>query len=409
MKIRQTTLITILLIAFTLSGYCQNDEVEYKFNGFADSYHALRAESPNDFMSSRSRLRTELRITKDKSYLFTSLNAIHNSILEDQTQLELREAYFQYTTTNWDLKLGRQIITWGVADAMRITDIISPMDYTEFLARDYDDIRIPVNGFKIKYLKTDYNFEFVFIPVSEYFVMPIDPDNPWSMINSTKFVVNNQKPDKKLKNCEIGGRFSFFLRGIDFSVSALHTWNKAPVYRSYKLQGNDTIFMEANYDQLDMIGFDLSASVGDFVIRGEAAAYFSEIQKNKMAKAKPVSSDNINAILGIDWYPGNDWTINAQYSHKLITNHKDEMATDKNTSFSTFGITKKLLRNTLTLSTFAHIDITNEGFFNRFSADYSLTDQIHMLMGYDHFEGDKGMFGVYNKNSEIWVKVKFSF
>lgn len=159
-----------ILLLLSVIAQAQEEDVKLKFNGFIDTYHAVRIESPNDFMSSRSRLRTELSASKGKSYLFVSLNAIHNSILEDQTKVELREAFLQYTDKNWDFKIGQQIVIWGIADGMRITDIISPMDYTEFLARDYDDIRIPVNAFRLKYIKPNYNFELIFIPVSEFFI-----------------------------------------------------------------------------------------------------------------------------------------------------------------------------------------------------------------------------------------------
>ncbi|MCT4638534.1 MAG: hypothetical protein N4A72_12605 [Bacteroidales bacterium] len=399
----------IFLITVSTAVYCQDDKTIFKFNGFADSYHALRVKKPNDFMSSRSRLRGELRVTHEKSFLFASLNATHNSILKDQTKFELREAFYQYTTGAWDVKLGRQIITWGVADAMRITDIISPMDYTEFLARDYDDIRIPVNAFKIKYLKTDYNIELIFIPVSEFFIVPTDNTNPWSVIKFSNISIDDTKPEKRIKNSEIGGRFSFYLSGIDFSVSALHTWNKMPVFRSSKIPNNDTIFMHATYKRLNMVGFDLSATLGQFVLRGEAAGYFGEILESKIPGNAPISSDNINVMFGLDWYPGNDLNVSAQLSHKYITDYSNNMKSYRNTSLSTFNITKKLFRNTLSLASFAHIDITNGGLFNRLSADYSLSDQIHLIIGYDHFEGDSGMFGMYKNNSEIWVKGKFSF
>ena len=85
------------------------------------------------------------------------------------------------------------------------------------------------------------------------------------------------------------------------------------------------------------------------------------------------------------------------------------MTTDRNTALSTFGITKKIIENTLTLSTFTYVDLINEGIFSRNSVDYALTDQIHLMAGYDLFHGTKGSFGAYGKNSEVWFKTKFSF
>ncbi|MBP5550248.1 MAG: hypothetical protein J6X63_07230 [Bacteroidales bacterium] len=55
------------------------------------------------------------------------------------------------------------------------------------------------------------------------------------------------------------------------------------------------------------------------------------------------------------------------------------------------------------------MDVTNGGVYNRFSADYAVNDQLHAIIGYDLFHGDKGMFAVYRHNSEYWVKLKYSF
>ena len=361
-------------------------------------------------MSSRSRLRTEFEASKGKSYMFASLNSVYNSIVEDQTKIELREAFFQYNINNWDFKIGKQIVIWGVADGMRITDIVSPMDYTEFLARDYDDIRIPVNAFQLKYVKPGYSLDLVFVPISEFFVLPVEEDNPWSITNSftMPYVTNmDNTPEHTLKNSEFGGRFSFYLSGIDFSVSALHTWNKMPVLHYKYSENRDSLLMDANYSRMEMLGMDFSKPVGKFVVRGEFAGYLDELLE--FSNNNATTKNTLNFLVGIDWYAGNEWTIMAQYYHKLITDYDSDLASDKNSSYATLNISKKILRSTLNLGTYSYVDLINEASFTRFSADYSMTDQIHMMAGYDWFYGDKGMFGMYKDNSEYWVKAKFNF
>ncbi len=400
---------TILFLLFSVVVSAQ-EEIKFKFSGFADTYHAVRSESPNDFMSSRSRLRTELEASKGNSYMFASLNSVYNSIVEDETKIELREAFFQYTTNNWDFKVGKQIVIWGVADGMRITDIISPMDYSEFLARDYDDIRIPVNAFRLKYVKPNYNLDLVFVPISEFFVLPYDSENPWAITNAfaipTELEANNT-PEKTIKNSEFGGRFSFYLSGIDFSVSALHGWNKMPVFDYGYSENGDTLKLSTNYDRLNTLGLDFSMPVGQFVVRGEFAEYFNELQE--ISNDGKIKKNATYMLLGVDWYAGKEWTLMAQYYHKLINDYDNSMTSDQNTAYATLSVSKSLLRSTLKLSAYAYLDVLNSGSFTRFSADYSLTDQIHLMAGYDWFNGDEGMFSYYKDNSEYFVKAKFSF
>lgn len=392
----------------------QSDDIKFRVNGFADTYHALRSQSPNDFMSSRSRVRTEVNADKANANLFVSFNAVHNSILDNKTGFFLREAFFRYSTNQWELKAGRQIVTWGVADGIRITDLVSPMDYSEFLAQDYDDIRIPENGFRLKYSHSKFNIEGVFIPVAEFFQLPVDDENPWSVLSSLTmpYTLNmHNTPEKKLSNSEFGARLSVFLSGIDFSVSALHTWNKMPVINKSLSANMDSIYLNAQYGRMDMLGVDLSVPVWKFVVRAEAAAYLAELQEMDM----PVSSNatlaknSINSLIGIDWYPGNDWSIMVQYSHKYISDYEECIANKQNTGLATLNISKKLLQTMLTLSSFTYFDVSNNSFFNRSSVNYALTDQINLTMGYDWIHGDKGSFAIYRYNSEYWVKAKFSF
>lgn len=360
------------------------DSLQVGIKGFVDTYHALRTEQPNNWMSSRSRVRGELTIEKGHAGAFVSANLIHNAILSNHTGFQLREAYAYYSDNHWDVRAGRQIITWGVADALRLTDIISPMDYTEFLAQDYDDIRIPVGGLRVRYSREKWSMEAVTIPISSFFDLPTDAENPWSVGP----IPIGSEPAHRFCNMEYGGRLSFFLSGIDFSFSALHTWNKQPVLCNGV----------GEYRRMTMLGADVSMPMGKFVVRGEVAEYLDELQTGGTRAA------STNALLGIDWYAGNDWTLSAQYSHKYVA-----LGEHRNTALSTLRISKELLHNTLALQTFAYIDVTNGGVFNRLSADYALNDQIHAVVGYDYFHADGGMFAIYNKNSELFFKLKYSF
>jgi hypothetical protein len=385
------------------------------FNGFIDSYHAVRLAGPNDFMSSRSRLRAEMKANSGNSWLFASLNANHNYLLPSRTFIELREAYFDYMARRWDLRMGRQIIIWGVADGLRITDLISPLDLTEFLARDYDDIRMPVDAIRWRYMDNVIKLELVFVPVFQTYIIPDDPENPWSITHPAEgpeiLVAPAIKRETSIRNCEFGGRLSFYFPGFDMSVSGLYTWNKLPVYERNFSPAHDTLVLVPNHFRYSMVGLDFSRPQGPFVIRGEAAMYSAEpLSTDLLNQSNPVMrKTTMNYLLGLDWYPGSNWTLTGQYSQKLILGFEDQLEDPKNTVLATLGITRKLLRSTLSAGAFGYIDLTNGGMFVRSSLDYALSDQIHLLGGIDIFHGDAGIFGAYNRNSEFWIKAKYNF
>ena len=393
---------------FASRAYAQ-EGLNLQINGFVDSYHALQTGYPHKVMSSRTRLRLEMRVDYGEASLFSSVNLAYNGIIKDQTGAFLREAYFDYAGRFLEVKAGRQIVTWGVADGLRITDLISPMDYTEFMANDYDDIRVPVNAINLKYPGESFSAEVVFVPVPEYFVLPTSDDNPWQMTAPNGMQMDlSGTPAKHIKNSEVGGRLRFFLENLDFSLTALHTYNKSPVTVARFNPQQQTAVIKGVYEPMNVVGGDVSIPAGEIVIRGEMAVYFGEpiALKNAMDYWFRKS---FNGLIGIDWYAGNNWTIMAQYMHKVIMDYRDVLGTEQNTSMITARISKEVLNNTLKLSVYGMFDVDNVGFYVRPAADYLLSDQITLSLGADILGGRRGTFKTYDKNTQIWAKGKFFF
>ncbi len=402
------TVFALLSAAFALSAHAQ-DELSLQLNGFVDSYHALQLGSPYKVMSSRTRLRLEMRANYGEASLFSSVNLAYNSLIKEQSGAFLREAYFDYAGKYLEVKAGRQIVTWGVADGLRITDLISPMDYTEFMANDYDDIRVPVNAINLKYPGESFSAELVFVPVPEYFVMPSGEDNPWSMpVPEGVSMDLSGTPEKHIKNSEVGTRLRFFLENLDFSLTALRTFNKSPVTIADYDPETKSVVIQGIYKPMYVLGGDFSIPVSEFVVRGEMAGYFGEpIALNDSRRYR--LRKTFNVLLGLDWYAGDNWTFMVQYMHKIIMDYRKELGMDQNTSMVTARISKEVLNNTLKLSVYGMYDIDNVSFYIRPAADYLLNDQITLSLGSDILGGRRGTFKTYEDNTQIWVKGKYFF
>ncbi|HEY9542202.1 DUF1302 family protein [Prevotella sp.] len=390
-----------------------DNTLQVQVKGFLDTYHAVRVEGKADLMASRTRARGEVKLEKGAASLFVSLNATYNGVLKDRTRLELREAYLSYAKGNLDLRMGRQIIVWGVADALRVTDCVSPFDYTEFLAQDYDDIRMPVNALRARYTMGAVTLEAVCNPVVDFFVLPTDERNPWAVRLPSAALpytidLESGMPEKRIRNMEFGGRLTVNLSGVDFSLSALRTWNKMPALCPTLSADRQSLRINGEYRRMTMLGADCSLPVGQFVFRAEVADYIGEAQGAGVGQTA-ARRNVLNALAGADWYPGGDWNVSVQYCHQHTSGSLDGLSVYRNAGLATARISKDLLHNTLKLSTFAYIDVTNGGVFNRFSTSYALNDQIELTAGYDYFHADKGKFQMYAKNSEAWIKMKYSF
>lgn len=390
---------------------------ELDVKGFVDTYHAVRTKKPNDFISSRTRLRMEMGVQQNDTFLFTSCNAVHNNMLSSLSGIELREAYMEYASESWDFRIGRQIIVWGKADGIQITDIISPMDYTEFLARDYDDIRIPVDSLKVRVLRDSINFEMIWLPVFVPSILP-KGDNPWAVqpkLSSNINVTYSQDiiPGKKLCNSEIGGKISFYFPGFDMAVSSFYTWTDLPVMDksiSQDINNTTNVIIQPHYHRLSFAGLEFSIPFNEFVMRSETAFYYGKYFEPEALSEKLFKKNTINYLIGIDWSPFGNWMITAQFVDNFILDYNELIDNEEHTMVVTLNVSKKLLRETLALSTMFYCTINGEDLFNRTSTDYALTDAIHVLTGFDVFSGDNnGMFGQFKDNTEVWLKAKYNF
>ncbi len=384
---------------------------DLEFNGFTDTYHAVCLKGHHEFNASRTRFRGEIFYQIEAASFFSSFNAISNNILEDESGIELREAFMEYFSSKWDVRVGRQIITWGKADGMQITDIICPGDYTEFITRDFDDIRIPVESVKFRWLPGFADFEIIWLPFFKASVLP-SGNNPWAI--SQSFQTDNEivfkqtiEPEKNLENSEIAGKISFYLSGIDLAFSGFYTWDDLPTI--HEQTENDTTYLQPEHHRLKYLGMEMNKPIGDFVVRSEVAFYQNKFFRNISTADKTDKKNLLKAMLGLDWYPGNDWDFGFQFANDLILKYDNDLETDENNSLATLNISKNILRQTLGFSNMLYYGFNEKDIYDQIALDYALTDELHLFCGADIFAGDDGYFGSYEDNTQMWVKVKYSF
>ncbi len=382
--------------------------VGFDYKGFADTYYAFQMKGNNKYNALRSRFRGELFSQIGDAYLFTSINAISNNTIKDDSDVNLHELYLEYVGSSWDIRIGRQIITWGKADGLQITDIICPGDFTEFITRDFDDIRIPVDALKFRYMTDLTNVEIIWQPFFKNAILP-GGNSPWAIpLSIDRELYNLPKlPEKSLKNCEIAGKISFFLSGIDFAFSGFYTWDDLPIVHEKRIDGRSQYCPE--YHRVSFLGFEINKPINDFVIRSEVAFYHDKYMRSLKTKDKTDKKDLLKKMIGLDWYPGNDWTCSAQIANDLILDYQHELVDDENNTLITLNISKKICRQTLEISNMIYFGINESDFYEKIAIDYALTDEFHVSCGADIFSGEKGKFGRYEDNSQVWMKGKFNF
>ena len=396
---------SLLLIAVSLPA-----ETELEFGGFADSCYGSAIRGDRDMTAAKTRLRPELEVFAGDLYFNATLDAVYDCIVPGKTDVSLKEAYAEYVQDRFDFRLGRQIISWGRADGIQITDIVSPKDNTELIGQEYEDTRLPVDALKLRYFDVNYTLEGIWTPVASFSTYPIDEDNPLYSVyyGETSFSFKDDNRPSGWEEGEWGLRASFFLPALDFSLSFFSGWENDPRYSS-AVEGGDAVLTK-NYDRIIMAGADLAVPLEAWVIRTEAAwiggRHFSCSSGNEPEKHQ------IRALAGADWNPGAGWMITAQYIEDLLLAYEDRIDREERTPSATLSVSRDLFRETLELSADVMTNINDLDSALMLKGRYDLTDDFEISLGTDLYipgPDENGTFGLLEELSSLWVRGRFTF
>lgn len=393
-------IIVLLLISSVL--YCETSEEKVSVNGYLEENYSFKTSENNEVMANKSKLRLELRKNSSNLSFYSFIDASNDKVL-DENSIEVGEAYFEYNSDNWDLKVGKQIYSWGKADGFRIIDVLSPSNLTEFMIRDFDETRIAVNSVKYKYLFSEADLELVWIPSFEKSILPTGTKNPWknSKLNSNLGYIEVE-PENKLSNSEIAGKVSFFYPEFDLSLSAGHLWDNEPVY---KIDNGSII---ANYFRSDFFGLSLSKPYKSIVFRMEGA-YFPDKYQASSSMNSYLEKNMTKLLAGIDYYPGNNLTVSTQILEEYIVNHNSEVLKRENDFTASLTLLKKLFREKLEIGSSTFYNTKDKDLWEKFSMKYDVTNDLNCSAGANIFFGNKGTYGVYDKNDSLWLETRYSF
>lgn len=408
-----------------LTAHCSlpADSHALELHGFLQGNYSARvtgedppARDGSDYLLSEERFQLKVSETsKDGSAsLFLRADLFRDGI-DEEVDLVVREGYLDYTRGRFDLRLGRQIITWGTGDLIFINDVF-PKDYNAFYSgRPMEYLKVPVDGLKMGIASDVVSAEVLVIPTFEANRLP--DSRRFYLYDPYPSVTNrtSERPDKRLRDVELAVRLYRYFGSTDVSLYAYRGFSRMPGIRPDVLPNPSALTYF--YPELAVYGASASFTLLGGVANIEGGYYDS--LEDRSGTDPAVENSRWKFLAGYRKEIGTDFTVGLQYYMELMEDYnryrnalpagspKDDRVRD----YATLRLTKMLLYQTLKLSLFGMYSPSDEDYLLNPEGSYKLTDEITFTIGGNIFGGRTGVtpFGQLEKNDNVYANLRYEF
>lgn len=385
-------------------------------------------ESPEQARSFRNTIRVEgkwtpplpANETRDASATY-ALASVQSDYLgfgpdpsSDDYDLELFEGYVHHATSDWELRLGRQLVRWGKTDQISPVDNLNPQDLREFFIPDLEDRKIPNWMARARVFPGDAGplsaiaLEAVFIPFFEENKFDWT-GNTWALLGVEDTGLRIEEDDPKgLDNSDYGLRAAATVAGWDLAISWLQATEKSPTLTLNPFHPKGPT-LEAEYGRQNIYGFEFETTLDKFGFRGEAAYY--DRQNFNTEDFDPATSPMSHWIVGLDYIGEADWYMNVQLSHQHIFEHDEDVLFLERDNFHLTGeINKEFWRGNTMIKLRYAANLQDGGSLLTPETILTYFENLELSLGANLFFGPKdSFFGRYRDNDQAFFKAVYYF
>jgi hypothetical protein len=406
----------------SIDGYLKLSSVfaflEHEAAGTDTSWHGL------------TRLRPEIKLTADADFprgwqarvsghafydLAFAINGRDNytdDVLDSyETEIEFDEVYLQGSLSDdLDLKAGRQIVVWGRSDNIRITDVLNPLELRWPGLVDIEKLRLAVTMTKLDYYFKGWNFSGIVLHEVRY---NRNPEFGSDFFPADQPLPNDESPDEgfAVENSQFAASLNGIFPGWDVSFYFADIYARSG-FLSFTAQIPAPRF-EIKHPRLKMFGGAFNMAWRNWLFKTEAAFFDGFEFSNTPDK----TYSRLDALAGVEYSGLSDATIGFEIAnrHYFDFDNRLEDGPDfqKEDLFEwALRITKPYWNDTLNLTFLTNIfgATGDDGGFQRFTAEYDLTDSVELTAGIVFYQsGDLRRTMGIGDNDRVYGEVQYNF
>ncbi len=344
---------------------------------------------------------------------------------DQRPMFTFQEAYVEAGVSGWSLAVGKQIYSWGVADAFRPTDVINPRD--SMIVPDAYKMGVP--SVALGYAGEWVSMEAVFVPwfsparIARSEDRWFRDDAPFrraltQMLGFEPPVIYNGRelPSHFEDQFQAGLQLSSssLVRGWDFSAVYYRGFHPAGVLRADPGPGM-AVELTRVYPEFHLAGGSVSTTWEDFVFHGEAA-YHHTVEREE-------DDSYVSYIFGFN-YHWNQHRPECLERATFVLEYAGEQVTRSRSGAGGFfstgvdrGFTNSLLGRFLfefpqdwIVETSGAYNFNDDDYAVGVSVSKKFFDRLECVVGADFLWGaDNTFFGGWARNDRIYSSVVYSF
>ena len=339
---------------------------------------------------------------------------------EYESEARLKEAYILGSPLDSvDIKIGRQIVAWGRSDNIRVTDVLNPMDVREPGMVDIEDIREPLTMTRLDWYFGDWSVTGIAIHEIKFNFMPPYGSEFYPL---TTPMPREEIPASTAQNTEYGLELAGIFPGFDISFYLADFYDDNFSLRSMPMvmaqpqvypppEGSVPFILV--HDRLKMAGMAMNKSLGNFMVKMEAAWLdgftFPQTGEKKFQR--------YDGLLGVEYTGYTETVISWEIAARHIPEHVAAIAdaplgVDPTVWQMALRYSQDFMHQTLHLQ--ALVSVTGldaaGGAFERVQLKYDIMDSMSTTVGVVAFQaGESAFFLNAGNNDRAFLEVKYSF
>ena len=333
---------------------------------------------------------------------------------ELEKEAEFREVYIDGSPLrSLDIRFGKQIVAWGVANNLRVVDVLNPTDDREFGMTDLEDIRLPINMTKLDYYIGGLKLEAVAVHKIKF-----NKSAPFgSDFNPATQIINEVIPESSTENTEYGLALIGTFSGWDASLHWAQYFDDTAHFNITKttlIPGVGVVpTLEQRHSRLTMGGGTLSIPYGNFIWKAEAA----KLQGLEFALVTDKTFSRTDVLFGAEYSGWSDTSVTIESGVKHLNDFDTRLEDFPDSQLedriaTTVSFMQDYINQTLHLSLVGMMigKSGQDGGLNRMSLEYDVMDAFSVTGGVMLYQpGENTYFQSLNENDRIFFEVRYSF